>query len=379
DSTEDGTPFLVMELIDGSTLATRAAESGGTLPVQQVLLAADQLLDVLAAAHAEGIVHRDIKPENVMITRQGAIKVLDFGIARLLAGDGPSVSATQTGYAMGTPGFMAPEQARGRWNQVDARSDIFSVGSTLFSLLSGEMIHREETVPELLAALFLKPARLLAEVLPDAPPALCRVVDKALRLDKAERWSSAREMRDALREAYRELYGADPAHAQRTRVSHISDLERSAVQRRPLAHERARVTPTAADAHEPRATIQAVATESVPAPATRPRRPWLIGAAVAALGVGFAWLLSHAAVRPSVPPRSALGEVPAPATAPWPAPAPSPADLAAQPISSAPSPPSSTAQAPARTASTGPAAATLPKAKKQPKPAPSANMFDRRY
>ncbi len=199
DVDDDGRPFLVMELLEGATLYEWAAARGGRLPAEQVLLVTDQLLDVLVAAHERGIIHRDVKPENLFLTRDGHVKVLDFGIARLSEAKEPSPSTTSAGVPMGSPGFMSPEQARGRWDLVDVQSDVWSVGATMFTLLSGEYVHVEDTLPELLAATFTKPARSLATVLPDAPPALVALVDRALRTRLADRWPDARSMQEALR------------------------------------------------------------------------------------------------------------------------------------------------------------------------------------
>jgi eukaryotic-like serine/threonine-protein kinase len=209
---EDGRPFLVMELLEGSTLQQCAIASGGKLPAEKVLLATDQLLDVLAAAHELGIIHRDVKPENVFLTTDGRVKVLDFGIARLPE---PSAlwRATAVGMPMGTPAFMSPEQARGRWDLVDAQSDLWAVGATMFTLLSGEFVHVESTVPELLAASFTKPARSLATLLPDAHATLVEVVDRALAQRLADRWPDARSMQAAVRDALARL--RDPSSARR--------------------------------------------------------------------------------------------------------------------------------------------------------------------
>jgi hypothetical protein len=205
DLAADGRPFLVMELLGGMSLAERAAIAGGTLAVDEVLLLADQVLDVLAAAHDRGIVHRDIKPENVFLTNDGLVKLLDFGIARL---DRPaSLSTTRADLPMGTPEFMSPEQARGRWDLVGAQSDLWAVGATMFTLLSGHFVHEEDTVPEVLAAAFLTPARSLTTALPGAPPLVVALVDRALSLKQAERWEDARTMRAALHDAYRDTIG----------------------------------------------------------------------------------------------------------------------------------------------------------------------------
>ncbi len=207
DVDEDGSAFLVMELLEGSTLRERAASAGGKLPPDEVLLAMDQLLDVLAAAHDAAIIHRDVKPENVFVTGEGIVKILDFGIARLSEPGKLGHSVTVAGLPMGSPAFMSPEQARGRWDLVDAQSDIWSVGATMFTLLAGEDVHVEGTVPELLAAIFTEPPRSLAMVAPDAHPALVEVVDRALQLRLADRWPTARAMQSAVQEAYLAMYG----------------------------------------------------------------------------------------------------------------------------------------------------------------------------
>jgi serine/threonine protein kinase len=207
DVAEDGTPFLVMELLEGRALDELATELGGRLPVRQVLRVMREVLDALAAAHDHGIVHRDIKPENIFITVEGQVKLLDFGIAYLPEGCGPPSPKTQVGLVMGTPSFMSPEQARARWDLVGPASDIWAVGATMFTLLSGEFVHHEETVPELLAAAFTEPARSLRKVVPDMTREVVALVDRALELRIADRWAGAREMREALLETERAVDG----------------------------------------------------------------------------------------------------------------------------------------------------------------------------
>src|SRR5580704_10125754 len=132
DVAEDGTAFLVMELLNGSTVEDLWEHEGQRLPLQLVLSVGYQVLAVLAAAHEKGIVHRDVKPANLFLTTEGELKVLDFGIARLR--DVAGSQTTQTGMTMGTPAFMSPEQAAGSTSAVDALSDVWAVGATLFTL-----------------------------------------------------------------------------------------------------------------------------------------------------------------------------------------------------------------------------------------------------
>jgi serine/threonine protein kinase len=196
DVDEDGTAFLVMELLEGRTLDAEWEESTRLAP-DRVASVVVRLLDVLAAIHAEGIVHRDVKPENVFLTSDGGLKVLDLGIARVLE----SRTQTQMGILMGTPGFVAPEQALGNAPAIDARTDLFSVGALMFAVLTGEVIHPGATAMEQMVLAASKQARALRTVLPDASPALASVVDTALAFDKTKRFASALEMKAALESA----------------------------------------------------------------------------------------------------------------------------------------------------------------------------------
>jgi serine/threonine-protein kinase len=172
------------------------------MPVEQILKAADEVLDVLAVAHAKGITHRDIKPANLFLTNEGRLKVLDFGIARLADG-GVDGSSTQTGVAMGTPSFMPPEQARGRKLEIDARTDVWAVGATILALLSGERPRRAETAAEELLLAMTAPMPPLLQCVPTVPSAIAAVVDRALAFEREARWPDARSMQMALRDCAR--------------------------------------------------------------------------------------------------------------------------------------------------------------------------------
>lgn len=200
DITEDGAPFLVMELLEGESLGVRL-DRDGPLPAQEVALLADQLLDVLAAAHAAHIVHRDLKPDNVFLTHDGRVKVLDFGIARLRDLANESSASTQAGSLLGTPAFMAPEQALGRWKEVDERTDIWAIGATLFNLLSGRFVHEAEAIQEQLVLAATSKAPPLQKHAPSAPLWLCGIVDRALAFGRDARFPDARSMQAALRES----------------------------------------------------------------------------------------------------------------------------------------------------------------------------------
>jgi eukaryotic-like serine/threonine-protein kinase len=197
--TEDGVAFLVMELLEGETIEERSVRHGGTLTGREVLALMDQVLATLEAAHAKGIVHRDLKPENLFLTHEGVVKVLDFGIARVDQAANKSPSQTQG--IMGTPSFMAPEQARGRWEDVDARSDLWAIGATMFTLFSGRFVHEAETANEALVAAVTQRARSLGSVALGVHSSIVAVVDKALAYEREARFQSASELREALRAA----------------------------------------------------------------------------------------------------------------------------------------------------------------------------------
>ncbi|MBI5535666.1 MAG: protein kinase [Deltaproteobacteria bacterium] len=214
DTTDDGAVFLVMELLEGERIDVRWEREGGAVPPAAVLLLADAVLDVLRVAHAQGVIHRDIKPENIFLTRSGDVKLLDFGIARLRELSKGSL-ATRAGSTLGTPSFMAPEQALGRVEQVDAQTDLWSVGATMFTLLTGQLVHAgTNTVNELLVAAATLHARSIGIVDPRLPPQVVQVVDRALEFEKADRWPDAEAMQLAVRDAYAALYG-DPSDARR--------------------------------------------------------------------------------------------------------------------------------------------------------------------
>jgi serine/threonine protein kinase len=210
DVAEDGSAYLVMELLDGEPIDVRWERKGRKLPPEEALSLADQLLDVLIAAHAANIVHRDLKPENIFLNRNGQIKVLDFGIARLRE-MGETSTATKTGSIMGTPAFMAPEQARGRWEAVDGRTDLWAVGATMFTLITGHYVHEAETVNETLALAMMQPARPIAQVMPDVPRPVAKVVDKALAYALEDRFQSAESMQKAVRVAYHMMHSETDA------------------------------------------------------------------------------------------------------------------------------------------------------------------------
>ncbi len=205
DVAEDGAAFLVLELLDGQTAEEIWEQNGRRLPEKTVMAIGRELCDVLAAAHRAGVVHRDIKPANIFVTREGRLKVLDFGIARVR--DVAASTATQTGAVFGTPAFMAPEQASGRVSLVDHQTDVWAVGATLFTLLAGSTVHEGESAQHLAMLSATRPARSLAAVMPEARSELVAVVDRALAFEKPARWPTTEAMRAAIVEASGAMFG----------------------------------------------------------------------------------------------------------------------------------------------------------------------------
>jgi len=208
DEQDDGAAsvLLVMELLLGESLHARRERTRGPLPLPEVLTLADEILAVLGAAHRRGIVHRDIKPENLFLTRSGQLKVLDFGVARLLDGSG----ATSTGTVLGTPAFMPPEQAAGRIRDIGPATDLWAAAAVAFLLLSGQRPHVAPSPGALLVMAATQQVRPIAAVASGVPAAVAQVIDRALAFDPRDRWASAADMQAALRDA---AGGVAPARA----------------------------------------------------------------------------------------------------------------------------------------------------------------------
>jgi len=153
DITEHDEPFLVMELLDGETVQQLWKRKGRRLQIPEALWIASEVLDTLSAFHAQGVVHRDLKPANVFMTKDGQVKLLDYGVARLHTAD---MEHTRAGTALGTPSFMAPEQAMGLTDAIDGRADVFSMGATLYALLSGQRLHQGRVQRRVQRALCLR-------------------------------------------------------------------------------------------------------------------------------------------------------------------------------------------------------------------------------
>jgi serine/threonine protein kinase/Tol biopolymer transport system component len=199
--------FIAMEYVDGKTLDRLIGRKG--LPLQTALGYAVQIADALARAHGAGIVHRDLKPKNIMVTGDGVVKILDFGLAKLVepasSGDAATLTAghtempiTEAGKIVGTFAYMSPEQAQGK--PVDARSDIFSFGSVLFEMLTGRSAFAGETVVATLAAVLNQEPPSLSTTTGPLPTDLERVVTRCLRKDPRRRWQTMADLKVALQD-----------------------------------------------------------------------------------------------------------------------------------------------------------------------------------
>ena len=196
----DGAPYIVSELLEGQTLRHRLEES--SLSVRKAVEYSIQIAHGLAAAHEKGVIHRDLKPENVFITREGRIKILDFGLAKLTEVSGSAsevstlASATEAGVLLGTVGYMSPEQVRGK--PVDHRSDLFNFGAIFYEMLSGARAFQGDSGVETMNAILKEDPPDLASRATNVPPALSRIVRRCLEKNPDERFRSAQDIAFAL-------------------------------------------------------------------------------------------------------------------------------------------------------------------------------------
>jgi serine/threonine-protein kinase len=197
DGLEGDCAFIVFEMLVGETLEDLRESRGGRVPIGEVMKIGDAVMDALSAVHREGIVHRDLKPANIHILEGGGVKLLDFGFAKLR---GYTADSAQN--VVGTPSFMPPEQALGLTKKVNAQSDIWSLGATLFFVLSGQPVHTGAHMDAMMLASANVTPRSLATAAPELPSAVVAVIDRALAYHKADRWPDIPTMRAAWQEAH---------------------------------------------------------------------------------------------------------------------------------------------------------------------------------
>jgi Tol biopolymer transport system component len=195
--TDEGSPYVVSELLEGETLRQR--QHGGSIPVRKALDYAVQIAHGLAAAHEKGIIHRDLKPENLFITKDGRLKILDFGLAKLTQiepADHTSLATathgTEAGIVLGTAGYMSPEQARGI--ALDARSDLFSFGAILYEMLSGKRAFHGDTPADTMSSILKEEPPDLSETNRNVSPALERIVQHCLEKNPEARFHAASDI-----------------------------------------------------------------------------------------------------------------------------------------------------------------------------------------
>jgi eukaryotic-like serine/threonine-protein kinase len=214
----DGTHFIAMEFVEGVTLREKIHRERTEL--RKLLRYLQHVAEGLAKAHAAGIVHRDLKPDNIMITHDGHAKILDFGLAKLLEPQHPpGISNASTGedataimkqqstpgMIMGTVGYMSPEQAQGKTNEIDQRSDIFSFGCILFEAVTGKKPFEGDSIVKSLHSLIYEPAPQIKDLNPSAPSDLQRIIRRCLAKDKEERYQTIKDVAIELKELRREL------------------------------------------------------------------------------------------------------------------------------------------------------------------------------
>ena len=212
---EGDTAFIAMELVEGKDLRDLISDVSLT-PSRSVAIAA-AVAEGLAYAHERGIVHRDVKPANIMVLADGRVKIMDFGIARLIE---PAVK-TQTGVLLGSPQYMAPEQIIGQ--PLDHRADIFSLGLVLYEMLTGARAFQGADIPELTFKVANLPAAPPSHLAPALPPVLDFIIARALKKRPDERYASASELAKDLHDAMKEVQAAEASAAERSSAATLPD------------------------------------------------------------------------------------------------------------------------------------------------------------
>jgi serine/threonine-protein kinase len=355
---QDDDLLMVMELVRGETFHELAERLGPLAPPQAVHLCA-QVLDGLAHAHRAGVVHRDLKPANLMISDEGSVKIMDFGIARMLGTE----HHTRGGYMMGTPAYMAPEQVLDR--EVDGRADLYAVGVVLYRLLAGRLPFEADTAVAMVQKQISDPPTPLAVFCTDVSESLSTILERALAKDPSDRFQTADEFRAALVDAEQpQPLGEMPTIGTPTPpgLRRDADLTVASDTRRPVTKQ-----PAVAGSARPATPAAAIppAVERTTGTTVVLGRPHLMGLAalIVVLVAGIVVFAIAALRRNDVPPQTAPSLLPpsSPLVA-EPSPnrsaPPPPAPLVPPPSQSLPTPPPSAR--PAQTAATGTAGPKSP-------------------
>jgi eukaryotic-like serine/threonine-protein kinase len=310
--------FLATEFIEGKTLREVIKRESLTLP--RMLRIIEQAANALVAAHHEHIIHRDVKPENIMVRRDGIVKVLDFGLAKPVAGfkvqDDRNENKTIPGTVMGSARYMSPEQARGL--EVDERTDIWSLGVVLYEMLVGKAPFDGETTADTLAAVIYHEPEPVVNLLPNTPPELQRILRKSLQKDREERYQDVKDFALDVKEL---LYDIEHANSG-DRSSHV--ISNPEFSENPTIIHR-----TASGNHQTdKTTVMTSGVFAAAAPANRSRWPIILGSvfAILILAIGgsalYNWTISdapqaaHAFIRPQISRINTDGRVLLPAISP---------------------------------------------------------------
>ena len=319
DGPDKGTAYLVMELLEGESLQDRL-ERGPSMGEAEFLRIAEGVLEVLDAAHARSVVHRDLKPENLfLVGASGAsqgpqVKILDFGLARLLQNQ----TITTYGLALGTPSFMSPEQAAGRIDDIDGRTDLFALAATGFRLRAGRRIHEADSPVEVVMKMAKVPAPRLATVAPGVSEPYARVIDRGLEFKREDRYPTAAAMMKDVRLAIQQIESGVGATRLAKPRGLLASTPREAKKRKdPSA---ATIELSDRDILVPRREPWPQDDESIRIPKNRSVLPWLLLLVVAGLGGKLggkkAWEVARARWAATAPSAATASSMPASQEAP---------------------------------------------------------------
>jgi hypothetical protein len=301
---ESGTPYMVMEYLDGQDLA-QAIAARGPLPVSETITYVLQACEAVAEAHSLGIVHRDLKPANLFLARRASgrpiVKVLDFGISKVTSDTGDDPALTKAAAMMGSPSYMSPEQMVAA-GSVDVRTDVWALGVVLYELLTGKLPFVAPTMPELVGKILQSGYVPVADLRPDVPPGLQATIDRCLQKERAQRHANIADLAAGL-----VPFGPPRSDLSLERISHVLGLARGVDET-----ISASLAPAGLVAVQ---TFSPVVTETA---APRRRLLWLVPAVLllVAAALGSLLVLTHRPPSPPVSAATVAETVPSPAVQP---------------------------------------------------------------